>query len=101
MEYEKGFDLDLSFGMFHEKHVEDILRGTKIEVKTHRDKWQDDYVAIEYRSRGYDSGILTTTADYWILSKEEKKPTLLFVDTEKVKKVIPFYLMVKDKLLLF
>lgn len=64
---DKRFDLDLAYGQVFEKKVADILGNSKIEVKTEKDKWkQTGNIVIEFESRGKPSGIITTTADYWM-----------------------------------
>ena len=63
---DKRFDIDLSYGKIFEQQVADMLEGSKIEVKTERDKWTDTRnIVIEFESRGKPSGIATTEADYW------------------------------------
>jgi hypothetical protein len=64
---DKRFDLDLAYGQVFEKKIADILTGSKIEVKTEKDKWKTTgNIVIEFSSRGKPSGIITTEADYWI-----------------------------------
>jgi hypothetical protein len=67
MNNDKRFDLDLAYGQVFEQKVADILTGSKIEVKTEKDKWKTTgNIVIEYESRGKPSGIITTEADYWL-----------------------------------
>lgn len=64
---DKRFDLDLAYGQVFEKKIADILTGSKIEVKTEKDKWKTTgNIVIEFSSRGKPSGIITTEADYWL-----------------------------------
>jgi len=63
---DKRFDLDLQYGQVFEKKVADMLRHSKIEVKTERDMWKcTGNIAIEIMSRGNPSGIETTEWVCW------------------------------------
>jgi hypothetical protein len=63
---DKRFDLDLAYGQVFEKKIADIFTGSKIEVKTEKDKWKTTgNIVIEFSSRGKPSGIATTEASYW------------------------------------
>jgi hypothetical protein len=62
----KKFDLDLSYGQFHEDEFLNILKNCKVEVKTERDMWsKTGNIAIEFQSYGKPSGINATESDYW------------------------------------
>ena len=67
MYYNSNFAYDLEVGKVAEKMLGDIFEGAKVEVK--RDLLADKTgnVFIEYSSRGEDSGIITTEADYWAI----------------------------------
>lgn len=63
---EKNFDIDLRFGNDGEGVVLSLLNGgQKIEVKTDRLAHLTGNIAVEFRYKGYPSGISTTEADYW------------------------------------
>ena len=43
------FDLDLEYGQIREKRIENLLKGSKIEIKTERSWWRKTgNIAIEY-----------------------------------------------------
>ena len=99
----KGYDFkvkssfvnDLPFGEKYEEELKSILEG-KIELKTDRLCQKTGNVFIETQSRGKDSGILTTTADYWAfcLWKENrglKDQTYTLVSTKILKKLMTNY----------
>ena len=45
------FDLDLEYGQIREKRVADLLKGSKVEIKTERAWWRKTgNIAIEYTS---------------------------------------------------
>ena len=63
---QKNFDIDLRFGNDGESVVLSLLNGgQKIEVKTDRLAHLTGNIAVEFRYKGYPSGISTTEADYW------------------------------------
>ena len=68
MAYNKQFDIDLKFGLLHEKKIKDLFEGKgKIEVKAERDKWKSTgNMVIEINYKGRDSGLYATKADWWI-----------------------------------
>ena len=90
-----SFVTDLPFGEKYEGELKSILEG-KIELKTDRLCQKTGNVFIETQSRGKDSGILTTTADYWAfcLWKENrglKDQTYTLVSTKILKKLMTKY----------
>ena len=68
-----GYDLDmekfykdLRFGEEYESRLVNILKSSKVEVKTERDWWMTTgNVCFELRYRGKPSGLSTTEADWW------------------------------------
>lgn len=66
------FDLDLPKGQVAEKLLRDILcgqtTGTTVEVKRDYKVSTTGNVAIEYRSRGRNSGIAISKADWWAIA---------------------------------
>ena len=85
------WDIDLAYGEIFEEELANILGSKKIEVKTERDIWKDKgNIAIEIRSRGKDSGILTTKSEYWchILTVEEKVEGIIIMPTKEMKNKI-------------
>ncbi len=90
-----SFVTDLPFGEKYEVELKSILEG-KIDLKTDRLCQKTGNVFIETQSRGKDSGILTTTADYWAfcLWKENrglKDQTYTLVSTKILKKLMTKY----------
>lgn len=85
------FDLDLKFGQQRENELQDIFDKEKIEVKTDRLCIKTGNVFIEYKSRGKDSGIITTKARYWAIClwrDDKKKQTWVLIPTIKLKRLI-------------
>lgn len=89
--FNPDFDLCLEFGEKYENEFQKIAQGKKIEVKTDRITQRTGNVFIEYESRGKDSGLTTTKADYWVYclwTEIRKKQTYIFVPTDRLKKII-------------
>ena len=90
-----SFVTDLPFGEKYEGELKSILEG-KIELKTDRLCQKTGNVFIETQSRGKDSGILTTTADYWAFcfwteKRGLKDQTYTLVSTKILKKLMTKY----------
>lgn len=85
MKYNNDFRHDLEVGQIGEKALGHLLMNKKIEVKTDFKAQSTGNVFVEYRSRGKNSGISTTEADYWcfIISKYQ----LILIDTDKLKDI--------------
>ena len=67
MNYNSDFRFDLEVGKVKgETKFHNMLSDSKIEVKFDRKTRETGNVYIEYNSRGKDSGIITTEADYWV-----------------------------------
>jgi hypothetical protein len=99
----KGYDFkvkssfvnDLPFGEKYEGELKSILEG-KIELKTDRLCQTTNNVFVEIESRGKDSGILTTTADYWAFcfwteKRGLKDQTYTLISTKILKKLMTKY----------
>lgn len=89
------FDIDLKYGQERENRIEKILKEGKLEVKTERDWWfKSGNIAIEIECNGKPSGIMATTADYWvhILANGDKDYCRLIFDTETIKKLTKKYI---------
>lgn len=89
------FDIDLKYGQEREARIEKILKEGKLEVKTERDWWfKSGNIAIEIECNGKPSGIMATTADYWvhILANGDKDYCRLIFDTETIKKLTKKYI---------
>lgn len=89
MNYNANFDIDLREGIIKEKEIESILRGT-IEVKS--DSWtrKTGNICVEYRSRGKDSGIRTTEADWWLFNVLDSKGLIeysILIPTLKLQQI--------------
>ena len=61
----KKFDIDLKFGLIHEKKIKELFEGKgKIEVKAERDKWKSTgNMVIEIKYKDRNSGLYSTEAD--------------------------------------
>ena len=95
--FTKKFDLDLKYGQEREKRLASILDKdkTKIEVKTERDWWfKTGNIAIEVECNGKPSGVMATTANYWvhILSDGDKDYCRLIFDTRTIKRLAKKYI---------
>jgi len=90
MEYNSDFKYDLKLGQLGEKHLANILNDSKIEVKTDYQATMTRNIFVEYSSRGKDSGLITTTADWYayILSNEK----IILISTKKLKQLCRQYL---------
>jgi hypothetical protein len=67
MKGRSAFDIDLAFGQGAEGRLGAILAasGSKIEVKSDRKAHLTGNIYVEYASRGKDSGIRTTEAEWY------------------------------------
>lgn len=62
----KGFDIDLAYGLSRESAFLDVLNDGKVEVKADRRAATTGNFFVEIESRGRESGILTTESDFWV-----------------------------------
>ena len=66
MKHNANFKYDLEWGKQGETVVGEIQQGEKTEVKSERDKWiKTGNHYCEYQSRGKESGIKKTQAEWW------------------------------------
>ena len=87
MQYSNDFHFDLEFGEKAETWVKEIFsEGGKVEVKYDRIAHLTGNLFVEVYSRGKESGISTTKANYWIFKIQEKSYALI-VNTEKLKEL--------------
>lgn len=87
MKHSNSFYYDLDFGEKAEDWVKEIFSdGTKVEVKFDRMAHLTGNLFVEVYSRGKESGISTTKANYWIFRIQEKSYALI-VNTEKLKEL--------------
>jgi hypothetical protein len=87
----KKFDIDLSYGQFHEEIVANKLQNKKVEVKTEKGMWaRTGNICLEYESWGKPSGIASTEADVWIhnLAMGDKVLGTLMFDVETLRKIV-------------
>tara|TARA_R110001606_G_scaffold380790_1_gene541498 strand:+ start:432 stop:782 length:351 start_codon:yes stop_codon:yes gene_type:complete len=90
MEYNSDFKYDLDLGQLGEKLVYDILTNKKVEVKTDYKATDTGNVFIEYYSRGKDSGITTSKADFYCFVTSNVNIT--FIGIQELKKKCRKYL---------
>ena len=87
-----NFKYCLDKGKEGENYIRRILNGEyKIEAKTDFLCKDTGNVFIEFKSRGKDSGIKVTTADFWsfvLPSNEDDFPIIIFIHLTKLKKLI-------------
>ena len=69
MKHNANFKYDLEWGKQGETVVGEIQQGEKTEVKSERDKWiKTGNHYCEYQSRGKESGIKKTQAEWWTIN---------------------------------
>ena len=90
MNYNSDFRYDLDLGQLGEKLVFDVLTNKKVEVKTDYKATQTGNVFIEYFSRGKDSGITISKADFYCFVTSNENIT--FIEIKKLKKLCRKYL---------
>ena len=92
MAYNKQFDIDLKFGLLHEKKIKDLFEGKgKIEVKAERDKWKSTgNMVIEIKYKGRNSGLFATKADWWIhiFTSEGNVSMALMIPVNNLKRLV-------------
>jgi len=71
-----NFTKDLSYGKKHEKLVMKSLEN--FELKTDRMAHKTGNVYVEFKSRGKDSGIITSKSDTWIFKIPNGRDQHLF-----------------------
>lgn len=87
MKHSSSFYYDLDFGEQAEDWVKELFSdGTKVEVKFDRMAHLTGNLFVEVYSRGKESGISTTKANYWIFRIQDKSYALI-VNTEKLKEL--------------
>jgi|TARA_R110000744_G_scaffold45378_5_gene100785 hypothetical protein len=90
MKYNSDFKYDLDLGLLGEKLVVDILTNKKVEVKTDYKSSETGNVFIEYSSRGKDSGITISKAEFYCFVTSNENIT--FIEIKKLKKLCRKYL---------
>lgn len=91
MKHNSDFKYDLTVGKQGEKIIGEILEGDNVEVKSEIDKWiKSGNHYCEYRSRGKDSGILKTHAEYWTINfyKGKQFCFAISLETDRLKSII-------------
>lgn len=71
MDYCSNFRYDLKVGQVAEQALAEIFQDKKVEVKRDLKAPITGNVFVEYKSRGKDSGITTSQADYWCFVVED------------------------------
>jgi len=89
MNYKSDFDLDLSTGEQGESLVRDMLQISTIEVKTDFLASTTGNIAVEYESRGKQSGISVTKASHWVFVIPNK--IAIFVEINQLKEIARKY----------
>ena len=78
MKHSSSFYYDVDFGTEAEDWVKDVFTGGyKVEVKCDRIAHKTGRIYIEVYSRGKESGISTTQADYWIYIIQDREVMFL------------------------
>lgn len=96
MNYNNDFKYDLKVGQTKEKELGDIFKDKTIEVKYDLQALRTGNVYVEYYSRGKQSGISTTKADYYCFAFGD---TFHLITTSSLKKKCRKYIGTdRDKL---
>ena len=77
-----------------QKRVADLLKGSKVEIKTERAWWRKTgNIAIEYEYRDKPSGIDKTESKWWfhILELDKKEHCMLVFRVSRLKKIVKKY----------
>lgn len=82
MEFNSDFKYDLLVGQVKEKELADIFGGKRIEVKNDLQAHRTGNIFIEYHSRGKNSGIATSEAEYYCICVQE---LFILIPAEKLK----------------
>jgi len=85
------FDICLEFGEKYENEFQKIIESKQIEVKTDKICQRTGNIFVEFESRGKESGINITTANYWVYclwTDKFKEQTYIFIPTRRLKKLI-------------
>ena len=79
------FDIDLLRGLNGEVKALDILVG-RLEVKTDFMAHKTGNLAIEIQSHGKDSGLITSTAKWWLflIQIPHKQPMMLIIAKDRL-----------------
>ena len=89
--FNPNFDICLEFGEKYENEFQKIIESKQIEVKTDKICQRTGNIFVEFESRGKESGINTTTANYWVYclwTDKFKEQTYVFIPTRRLKKLI-------------
>ena len=89
--FNPNYDICLEFGEKYENEFQKIIESKQIEVKTDRVCQRTGNVFVEFESRGKESGINITTANYWVYclwTEKFKEQTYIFIPTRRLKKLI-------------
>ena len=88
MKYSSSFTYDLTVGEKGEDWVDLIFNKKEfIEVKTDRLAHKTGHIFIEYESRGKDSGITVTTAE-WFVTYFKYFNEIWYIKSNKLRKLI-------------
>ena len=86
MEFNGDFRWDLKVGQLAERLLAEVLTDKTVEVKRDFKASQTGKVFVEFFSRGKDSGIAKTEADFWAFVVGEE--TIIIVPTDKLKTLV-------------
>jgi len=91
MKYSSSFTYDLHLGEYAEDWAKDLFDGSKkVEVKSDSMAHRTGNIFVEVYSRGKQSGISTTTADFWIY-KIENNDSAIIIPTNRLKSLVKKY----------
>lgn len=91
MKHSSSFYYDLNFGEEAEDWVKQVFTGGyKVEVKCDRMAHKTGNIYIEVYSRGKESGISTTEADYWLYIIENRE-VMFLAPTDKLRELCREY----------
>jgi len=86
VKHNSNFRWDLQRGQEAEQWLGGLLEADTVEVKRDFIAYKTKRVFVEYRSRGKDSGIFTTEADYWAFVLDHG--LVIMLPTEKLRGLV-------------
>ena len=96
MKHNSDFKYDLKLGVNAENKLGRILENATIEVKLDKRYKDTGNVYVEYESRGENSGITTSQADYYAF--DLNNDIYIIIKTEKLKEICRHLYKTRHKL---
>lgn len=90
MRYSSSFTYDLHIGEYAESWTKELFSNAKVEVKTDSLAHKTGNAFIEVYSRGKQSGISTTEAEYWVY-RIESSGSAIVIPVTRLKELVKKY----------